>query len=251
MPEFDKLNEYLDESALRKQTDFILGLFKEVESGGTKVAESFKNISFKIENKGTGTKELLDDVKKLELTSANYQKILTSLSAEVSNLTEEQKKNLKVVQDQYKAEETARAGAKETVNLLKTEISQTAKLDAGKSALAKTIALNNQQLKAEKLERDRLAKVLSAENNSREKAQAIIDLLINKGKKLNLETEQGRRVNESYNKKILEQTEFLKKFGDVESNRIKNIGNYSKSAQIIVEALEKEKRNLKSWKKPG
>lgn len=243
--EFDLLSSYLDESALKKQTDVFLQLLDQIEKKGGNVADTLGLISKKFEIKSTGSKELLDDVKKLEITTANYQKVLAAVATEVDNLTDAQKKQLQTINESYKVQEQARAGAKETVNLIKTEIGQVEKLAAGREALAKTIAKNKAEIRSEALERDRLAKVLTTENGSREKAQAIIDLLINKGKKLNLETEQGRRVNEAYNATIAKQNEFILKNADVETKRIKNVGNYSKSAQIIVDAIDKQRLKLK------
>lgn len=237
--EFDKLDSWLDEPALKKETDFFLSLIDEIEKKAGGLGDIFKNVSIKIDAKDTGIKEMIDGVKKLELTSSNYQKVLTAIATEVDNLSESQKNNLKVISDTYKEQEKARSGAKETVNLIKTEIAQTEKLEAGRTALAKTIALNSAQLKSEKLERDRLSKVINAENNSLEKSQAVIDLLINKKKKLNLETEQGRRVNEAFNKAIEKERDFILKNADAETKRIKNIGNYQGSAKIIVDALER------------
>lgn len=242
--EFDPLAEYADDAALRKQTDFILSLFDEIEKKGLGTADTIKAAFHLFDNKGSGTKELIDDIKQLQLTSSNYQKILSAVAAEVENLTDAQKAQLKLINEQFKSEETLRAGAKETVNLIKTEIGLNEKLSAGRSALAQTISNNREQIRQENLERTRLARVLNSENNSKQKAQAIIDLLINKGKKLNLETEQGRRVNEAYNKTIEKQNAFILANADVETKRIKNIGNYQGSAKIIVDALEKARTKV-------
>jgi hypothetical protein len=238
MPEFDKLSSYVDEAAIKKETDFFLGELKRLEAGAGGLAELFNLMSKKIQNPGTPTKDIIDDTNKLNLTTSAYQKILASVVPEVAKLTAEQKKNLQLLNEIYAAQEKQRQGAAQTTKLIKEEISLDVKLGAGKTELAKTVALNKEQLRQETLERTRLARVLQAEDNSRQKAQAIIDLLINKGKKLNLETEQGRRVNDAYNATIAKQNAFILANSDVETKRIKNIGNYQGSAKIIVDALE-------------
>lgn len=244
MAEFDLLSEYGDESALRKQTDFILALFKEIEDAGEAMGSKLKGFTTVFDNRNTGTKQFADGIKDIEISTSNYQKILAAIVPELDKLTQTQKEQLKSINDLYVANEKSRAGAKETVKLIQNDIALQVKLGAGNEALAKTIALNKEQLRQENLERTRLARVLVSENNSRQKAQAIIDLLINKGKKLNTETEQGARVNEAYNRTIERQRDFLLSTADVETKRIKNIGNYQGSAKIIVDAIEKEKKKL-------
>lgn len=242
--EFKLLDELADRAALKDEVEYIKGLLREVNTEALNTAKLLKAANIKFDSKDTGITQLMDGMKSLNLTTSNYQKVLAAVAENVEQLTEEQKAQLRTINDVYKAEENLRSGAKETVNLIKTEITLTNKLDAGRSEIAKTIARQKEQLRQENLERTRLASVLNAENNSRQKAQAIIDLLINKGKKLNLETEQGRRVNEAYNKTIAKQNEFILKTADVETQRIKNVGQYPKSAQIIVDALEKERKKL-------
>lgn len=249
MAEFDKLSSYIDPVALAKDTEFFLSQFAKVEDGAEAAAKKLKAAFGKIQGPTFNSKATIDEMKNLELTTSAYQKILSQVAVNLETLTKKQNEQLKTIQENYIAEETARQGAKQTAKLIETEIAQTVKLGASKTALAKTIAENNLQLKQEKIEMDRLARVRLADNNSREKAQAIIDLLIFKGKKLNLETEQGRRVNEAYNATIAKQNKFITDNADVETKRIKNIGNYSKSAQIIVDALEKERKKLEELEK--
>jgi len=244
--EFDLLDKYADDPALRKETDYILGLFKEIEDGGMAAAANLQKSFSLFDNKSTGTKAMVDDVNTLKLTSANYAKVLAEVAANMETLTDAQKQTLQTINEQFKAEEKLRAGAQETVKLIKTEIQQSEKLDAGRQALAQTIANNAEQIRQEQLERKRLAAVLSAENNSLQKSQAIIDLLINKKKKLNLETAQGARVNEAFNKQIEKEKAFILANADAETKRIKNIGNYEGSAKIIVDALEKARQKVQA-----
>lgn len=70
------------------------------------------------------------------------------------------------------------------------------------------------------------ANVNNAERNSLERAQALTALYVNEKKKLNLATEDGRRLNENYNKAILKTTEFINQNSDAETKRTKNVGNY-------------------------
>jgi hypothetical protein len=239
MPEFDKLSSYVDEAAIKAQTDFFLKELERLEKGAGGVAEFLNAFSKKVQSPGSGTNDLVKDTEKLAVTTAAYQKILANVTPEVAKLTAEQKKNLQLLNEVFSAQEKQRQGAVQTTKLIKEEIALDVKLGAGKTELAKTVAINKEQLRQENLERTRLARVLQSEDNSRQKAQAIIDLLINKGKKLNLETEQGRRVNDAYNKTIERQNAFILQNSDVETKRIKNIGNYQGSAKIIVDALER------------
>ena len=249
MPEFSKISKYVDEAGLQKDTSFFLSQLTAIETAALSTANKIKTAlgTFGTQAAGStqGTKQAIQGMHELSLTTANYTKILAAVGLEIDSLTDAQKANLKQVNEAYKVEEQARQGSKETVKLIQTEIQQTERLSAGRTTLAQTLANNNAQIKAEKLERDRLARVLVTENNSREKAQAIIDLLINKGKKLNLETEQGKRVNDAYNKTIEKMNAFLLANNDVESNRLKNIGNYNAAAKIVVDAMEKEQIKLR------
>lgn len=241
---FDPIDSVFDLEALKKEAAEIEQLIKTTITSGKQVALAIKAAGENTQPKGT--KAQIEGMQQLTLTTADYTKTLALISGKVEQLTTAQKKQLQSLNDIYKQEQAQREGAKATVALINTEIAQEAKLATGRTELAKTIALNTAQLKAEKLERDRVAKVLNAENNSLEKSQAIIDLLINKKKKLNLETEQGRRVNEAFNKAIERENEFILKNSDAETKRIKNIGNYQGSAKIIVDALEKGKVQLQN-----
>lgn len=249
MPEFSKISQYIDQAGLEKDTAFFIKQLASVEASALNTAVKIKSAMSSFngtqENASSGgTQKAIKDFQQLNLTTANYTKILAAVGLEIDNLTDKQKQQLKNITDNYKIEEQSRQGAKETVKLIQGEIAANEKLSAGRTGLAQTLAVNLAQIKSEKLERERLARVLSTENGSREKAQATIDLLINKGKKLNLETEQGARVNNAYNKTIEKLNNFLIANGDVESKRFKNIGNYNAAAQLVVTALEKERVKL-------
>lgn len=243
----ESVKGYIDREGFKADTDFAIAEMKRGADFISKVNEDIKNM-----RGATGLKTMVDAanssekaIKGLQVTTANYQKVLEVVAGELGNLSAAQLSQLKVINEQYIAEEKLRAGARETIKLVKDEINMDAKKQAGKSAIAKSNAELNAELKREKVERDRLAKVQTAENNSLEKAQALIDYYTARKKKLNLETESGRAINERYNKAIEKQNAFIKANADVETARVKNIGNYQGSAKIIVDALEKEIQKLK------
>lgn len=244
MAEFDKLDSYVDESGLIKDTDFFLAQFKKIEDGALSTSEKIKAALSNLSTPGSSTKASIDGIKELSLTTANYQKVLAAIATEVDNFTDAQKAALKAINEQYKAEETARAAAKETVNLIKTEIAQVAKKEAALSQSAKTIAQNRAEQAALNRELKLAAAVNETERNSLGRAQALILLYTDAKKKLNLATEEGRLLNESYNKAIQKSNDFILKNADAETKRTKNIGNYSKSAQLIVDAFEKQQTKL-------
>lgn len=94
------------------------------------------------------------------------------------------------------------ADLSEKTNLYKKAVSDT----------AKTIMLNTN--------------VNNAERNSLERAQALILQYTNAKKGLNLATEEGRLLNENYNKAIANTNKFLKANGDEVTKQAKNVGNY-------------------------
>lgn len=249
MAEFDKISSYIDEASLQKETEFFLSQLKRLEEGSVSTADKLKSSFTNLFSPQSTTKNVVDDMKNLQLTTANYQKVLEALAPQMDKLTAKQREQLKQINEQYKAEEAIRQGAKESVKLIQTEIAQSAKKEAAMSELASTIARNKAEQMALNRELKLAANVQNAERNSLERAQALILKYTNEKKKLNLATEEGRRVNESYNKAIERANQFILKYADSETRRTKNVGNYSKSAQIIVEALEKEKKKLEELEK--
>jgi hypothetical protein len=77
MLEFDKISQYVDESALKAQTDFFLGLFDKIEDKALEVAKSFKGLQIKVEG-GSGLKDVIEAQKKLNTETATYTKTLKS-----------------------------------------------------------------------------------------------------------------------------------------------------------------------------
>jgi DNA repair exonuclease SbcCD ATPase subunit len=200
--EFDKLSEYADEQALKKQTDFILNLFDMVEKKGLEMAEGLKSSFSLFSSANTGTKQMADEIKNSSLTAANYQKVLAALADEVDHLTDAQKEQLKAINENFKAQEQARAGAKETVNLIKTEIAQNEKLEAGRSQLAKTIAQNRVQLQQQNKELMQAARLKESEIGSNKRLDATIAFLTTRLNKLNQATDDGKKKAELYQKSI-------------------------------------------------
>lgn len=249
MPEFDKLDSYIDEAGLIRDTDFFLAQFKKIEDGAAATASKLQTSLGNLTGSNVGVKATVDGLKDLSLTTANYTKVLASVAIEVDNFTDAQKATLKQINEQYKAEEILRSGAKETVKLIQTEISQAAKKEASLSNLAKTIAENRAEQNALNRELKLSAAVNETERNSLGRAQALILQYTDAKKKLNLSTEEGRRLNENYNKAIEKSNAFILANADAETKRTKNVGNYAAatnaSAKIIVDALEKERSALK------
>jgi hypothetical protein len=79
--------------------------------------------------------------------------------------------------------------------------------------------------------------VNNSERNSLQRAQALILQYTNEKKKLNLATEDGRRLNDNYGKAIDNANKFLLKNADVETQRTKNIGNYGSALNKILGPL--------------
>ena len=70
------------------------------------------------------------------------------------------------------------------------------------------------------------AVVNETERNSLGRANALIAQYTNAKKTLNLATEDGRRLNDNYNKAIQKTNEFILKNADAETVRTKTVGNY-------------------------
>lgn len=79
--------------------------------------------------------------------------------------------------------------------------------------------------------------VNDAERNSLGRAQALILQYTNEKKQLNLATAEGVRLNQNYNKAIASTNAFILKNSDVETQRVKNIGNYSTALTGYVSVL--------------
>ena len=133
--------------------------------------------------------------------------------------------------------------------LTKERFTSEAKLASLQTDNAKAIAANKAELAALNREQKLAASLNETERNSLGRAKALILQYTNEKNKLNLSTAEGIRLNESYNKAIQKTNDFILKNADAETQRTKNIGNYSKSAQIIVDALEKEKKKLEELEK--
>jgi hypothetical protein len=123
MPEFDKLSQYLDESALRKQTDFLLSEFKKIEAGAVDVAKSFKAFQIKVEG-GAGLKDLMESQRKLNTETAAYSQTLKgTIAAQI------QAEKLSQQLAKTKAEE-----AKASAELAKQELAEQKAKDAATKA---------------------------------------------------------------------------------------------------------------------
>jgi hypothetical protein len=73
MPDFDKISQYVDESALKQQTDFFLQQFSRVEAKALEVAKSFSAFNLKFEG-GAGIKDSITGLQKLSTETTAYTK---------------------------------------------------------------------------------------------------------------------------------------------------------------------------------
>jgi len=123
--------------------------------------------------------------------------------------------------------------------------------DSVKNTGATTTAIGLQktmtkEIANQRIERERLNKEIklqaqldASERNSLQRAQLLINKYTLEKKKLNLATEEGRRLNESYNKAIEKANNFILKNADAETLRTKNIGNYKVVVQGLTPEIEK------------
>ena len=253
MSEFDKISSYVDRSGLEKDTDFFLSQFEKIEAGAESAAKNLKVAFGKLETAGAGgsTKQMLKEMQTMQITTADYSKILQEVAINVDKLTKKQKDQLKVLNETYIAEETIRQGAKQTAKLIETEIAQTVKLGGSKTELAKKIAENKAAQDALNRENKLAANLAKTERNSLGRAQALILVYTNEKKKLNLATEEGTRLNENYNKAIAKANDFILKNADSETKRVKNIGNYSQAVTVLKDSLNEVSKKIEKYTKSG
>jgi hypothetical protein len=120
VPEFDKISQYVDEAALKAQTDFFLGLFDKIEDKAIEVAKSFKGLQIKVEG-GSSLKDIVEGMKKLSTETASYNKVLKDgidaqikaekLSQQLAKTKAEEAKASKEVANQKLAETKAETAA--------------------------------------------------------------------------------------------------------------------------------------------
>jgi len=135
--------------------------------------------------------------------------------------------------------------------------------DSVKNTGATTTAIGLQktmtkEIANQRIERERSNKEMKlqaqldlSERNSLGRAQLLILKYTAEKKKLNLATEEGRRLNESYNKAIEKSNTFILKNADAETLRTKNVGNYKVIVQGLTPEIEKavtafERANLRA-----
>lgn len=269
MAEFDKLSEYVDKSALEKETDFILAQFKRVEDGAEQMARKIQEAT-RLNTSGSGggntassspapssgggstsgngtagsAKASAVAMKELELTTTNYKKILEALGGEVDKLTKKQRDQLKTIQDNLNVQEKANRESEKTRKTTTDETAANREKEAGLRALAEQLARNKKAAADEAYQIKLSAAVEESGRNTKARAVALIRQYTNESNKLNLATERGRFLNEVYKKAIAGANEFLLKNADIETKRVKNIGNYNAASEIVVKALEKERLKL-------
>lgn len=238
MPELDNINSYLSESDLRRQTDFFLGLFDEIDAKAEGTAKKLANFKFNFgggsgDGSGSGTAKTNDELKTLELTTAKYQKILAALADQIDKLTDKQKQELKALDALYRQEEAARAGAKETVSLIQKQINAEAKLEAARTDAAEALAKNNILLKRQADLNKANAAISATEEGSVKRLEAVRARLRLIQTNLNLTTEEGRKKSQAYINMIDKVSAEIKKNSDELTRQKINIGNYGE----VVEGL--------------
>lgn len=276
------LSEYADEAALQKQTAFILQSFDTIEAKAKTVGIALKDVFGNLNNTNVGTKQIIEDFKKMEVAAGDVVKVTKTstdaLKQQNITLTETAKLTKEVTASLQQNVETRRRLQNTMQSYLKDQKEDLALLKAGTITRAEyNKRITESQIKIEQyknritdLDREikkqtategqrhkevianltreeKLQKqVYESERNSLGRAQALILLYTEQKKKLNLATADGARLNESYNKAIQKSNAFILANADAETKRSKNVGNYAAAAQLIVNALEKEKIKLQA-----
>lgn len=117
--------------------------------------------------------------------------------------------------------------------------------------ISRQIAMQKAENKALLETQNKAAAVAATERNSLERAQKLILNYTDQKKKLNLATEEGRRINENFNKAIQRQVDFINKNADVETKRNKNVGNYKDALQTLESELASITQKMSDMDKSG
>lgn len=114
---------------------------------------------------------------------------------------------------------------------------------------ARQIAALKAQIQQQNKELSQSAKLKLAEAGSNQRLDATIAVLTTKLNKLNQTTEEGKAKAEKYKIAIDRLFDLRKGNADSKTAQSLNVGNYERSAKIIVDALEKEKQKLEELEK--
>lgn len=143
-----------------------------------------------------------------------------------------------------KAQAQYAEGVKAVNSLINQRFASEAKLVTLQTDYAKATAANRVEQQKLNAELKAQAQADQAAIGSRERAKAQIKLLTQEKDKLNLVNKEEAKQYEILVAKIEKYEAFLKKTGTTAEKQRANVGNYQGSAQIIVDALEKEKKKL-------
>lgn len=245
------VSEYVDKAAITANTDFLISEYGRARAEFENLKKSISEIkeTSSVGKISNANKSVEESVKQMTISSGNFQKVLAAITNEYGKLNAQQKKNLQAEFELFKYQEQGRAGAKETMKLITTQIAQEQKLEAGKTKEAEAIARTNIQLQNQKKEITQVARLREAEVGSNKKLDATIAVLTTRLNKLNQTTDDGKKKADLYNKSIGRLFELRKQNSDPKTAQALNIGNYEGSAKIIVEALEKARVKVEQVKR--
>jgi hypothetical protein len=214
MPEFDKISEYIDELALRKQTDFLLSEFKKIEAGAAEVAKAFKAFQIKVES-GAGLKDLIDSQIKLNKETASYGKALKDTAA-----AQIQAEKLSQQLAKTKAEE-----AKASAELAKQQLAEQKAKDANTKATNAASKESEKAAAAAKKHAEAAAKAAEPYNKLVAQFTAAAKEAKNLGAQYGVNSKQAQAAA----KEALELNNKLKNIDASIGNHQREVGNYGKA----------------------
>ncbi len=246
MPEFDKLDSYIDEAGLIKDTDFFLAQLKRVEVGAGATAESIKAGFVSIYGNNAGVKSTIDAVKQVDIATSGYGSTLNDVAASTKNFSsatiETFKSTEKLIEQRRQAENAIKSykvDQKEDLQLLKDRIIDQSEYK--KRLNESTLAIEKQKLAI----KDVNAQIKTNLNAAPAGTQAAIrqeNKIITKQRELTPLSDT--KSIEEFNKKLDENNNLLDINSDKLSRQKINIGNYQGAANSIIDAFEKQKGKL-------
>jgi chromosome segregation ATPase len=218
MSDIEKIDEYVDRSAVKGETEFLV---KELKT----VLDLFDQLNAKkiTLNGATSLKDVAGNADATNKAIAELQAQNVKLQKSYDDLAKKLAENKKNTDDLEKAK----------ARLAKTESDQ-----------AKEIALVNQQRIENNKQLKIQAELEKASAGSVDFARAKVKELTSERNKLNLTTEEGKQKQAELNKEIDLYNDFIKENVDELAKQKINIGNYPASAKIIVDALEKARQKF-------
>lgn len=264
MPNSELINEYIDLAAITKQTDSFISEINRVKAAyqdlanaknAVSGAKGLPNISAGIKESQSATEALATSQQKLNVIQKESVAITTQQVTAQKQLTVATQEQIRSLEQNIQARVRLQnsmasylASQKEDLALMKA--GTITRAEYNKRFTESQIKIEQYKNKITDLDREIKKQTAStqaltkemklqqavndAERNSLGRAQALILLYTNEKKKLNLATEEGRRLNDNYNKAIAKSNEFILKNADAETARTKNIGNYGSALNKIL-----------------